>query len=81
MDRERSAIAKKAKAKQARRQKSKTPRSKSKSNTGTGESSPGITEKMIDLGQDAAAQVSALVKTAVKTITGGKRKTAKRGSK
>jgi hypothetical protein len=78
MDQERSEIVRKARAKQRRRHESKAANSSHKKQTGSSDASPGITEKMIDFGQGAAAHVGALVKTAVITMTGKGRKTAKR---
>lgn len=77
MDRERSEIVKKARAKQRRKQEGKAAKASSKKKTRSSDDSPGITQKVMDMGQEAAAQVGALVKTAVNTITGKGRKTTK----
>ncbi len=78
MDQERSEIAKKARAKQRRRHESKATKSSRRKKTASSDNASGITDKVIDFGHEAAAQVGALVKTAVNTITGGRRTTKKR---
>jgi hypothetical protein len=70
MNKERSEIIEKARAKRRRRDGTKTAKASSRKNASLADRAGGLTEKVIDLAQDAATQVGAFVKSAADTVKG-----------
>jgi len=70
MNQERSEIIEKARAKRRRRDETKSAKPTRRKNASSADKAGGLTERVIDLAQDAATRVGALVKSATNTVKG-----------